>query len=410
MKIVVFPKLQKMNSLTVVIVNYNVKFYLEQCLNSLKRAMEGIDAEIIVVDNDSKDGSVDYLRERFPDVNIIASNRNLGFAKANNIAIMQTESKYVLLLNPDTIVGEGVIRDSLHFMDAHDDAGGLGVRMLRCDGMPAMESRRGLPSPMTAFYKMTGLCDRFPQNRKFGRYYMSYLAWDEPCEIEVISGAYCLLRREALDKVGLLDEDFFMYGEDIDLSYRILKGGYKNWYIPVDILHYKGESTQKSSFKYVHVFYEAMLIFFKKHYRHLGFWISIPIKSAIYMKATLALVNMQAERVRRSLGFSSSYKSNDCEFVFIGSEMMLEKCRILSKSKGIKGTFIEGNNETMPKGHNGIDMIRNKKVVTYVVYDTSSFGYENILKFFSMSPEWNIKIGTFDINSNKIITGEEIFG
>ena len=219
------------HKLTVVIVSYNVKYYLEQCLVSLRRALTGIDAEVYVVDNDSKDDSIGYLAPRFPEVKMIASRHNLGFARANNLAIRSSESEYVLLLNPDTIVGEESIRQSIAFMDAHPKAGAAGVRMLRTDGSDAKESRRGLPTPLTSFYKISGLCERFPNSRRLGRYYMSYLPWDEPNPIEVISGAYCFLRRKALDEVGLLDEDFFMYGEDIDLSYRVLKGGYENWYL-----------------------------------------------------------------------------------------------------------------------------------------------------------------------------------
>ena len=241
--------------ITVVIVSYNVKFYLQQCLDSLLRALQGIESEVFVVDNHSKDGSVDYLSKRFPGVNVIDSPHNLGFARANNLAIRKSHAEYVLLLNPDTVVGESTIRTAIDFMDAHEDAGSLGVRMLDASGKAAQESRRGLPSPMVAFYKMVGLCARFPNSHRFGHYYMSALPWDEPGRIEVVSGAFCLLRKKAIDEVGYLDEDFFMYGEDIDLSYRILKGGYHNYYLPSTILHYKGESTQKSSFRYVHVFY-----------------------------------------------------------------------------------------------------------------------------------------------------------
>lgn len=218
---------------------------------------------MFVVDNHSRDGSVDYLTDRFPSVNIISSNHNLGFARANNIAIRQCSGDYVLLLNPDTIVGENALDEVVAFMDAHPKAGGVGVCMLKVDGTPAMESRRGFPTPLTAFYKMSGLCARFPKSRRFGHYYMGYLPWSSAERIEVISGAFCMVRHEALDKIGLLDEDFFMYGEDIDLSYRLLKGGYENWYVPARILHYKGESTHKSSFAYVHVFYDAMFIFFR---------------------------------------------------------------------------------------------------------------------------------------------------
>ena len=235
--------------ISIIIVSYNVKFYLEQCLLSVRKATEGIEAEVIVVDNRSKDGSVEYLRRRFREVTFVASNHNLGFARANNLAIKRAKGEYVLLLNPDTILGEEVLKESIRFMDCHPNAGGLGVKMLKCDGGAAMESRRGLPSPLTAFYKMCGLCNKYPKSRRFGKYYMSYLPWDEPARIEVISGAYCLMRHTAIDKVGMLDEDFFMYGEDIDLSYRLLKGGFENWYLPVSILHYNGESTHKSSYR-----------------------------------------------------------------------------------------------------------------------------------------------------------------
>ena len=277
-----------MKKLTVVIVNYNVKDYAGQCLCSLRRALAGIDAQVVVVDNHSRDGSVEYLSREFPEVTVIAGRHNLGFARANNLAIADTASEYVLLLNPDTIVGETTLHEALGFMDAHADAGSLGVRMLQADGSDARESRRGLPRPVVAFYKMVGLCSRFPHSRRFARYYMGHLPWDAPACIEVVSGAFCLLRREAIDRVGLLDEDFFMYGEDIDLSYRLLKGGYHNYYLPAKILHYKGESTQHSSFRYVHVFYGAMLIFFRKHYGGMSRLLALPIKTAIYLKASLA--------------------------------------------------------------------------------------------------------------------------
>ena len=303
--------------ISVIIVNYNVKFYLEQCLQSLRCALKGIDSEVYVVDNHSRDGSVEYLRKRFREMKFVASNHNLGFARANNLAIKRSKGEYVLLLNPDTIVGEDSIRKSLAFMEEHPQAGGLGVKMLKCDGNKAMESRRGLPSPLTAFYKMCGLCARYPKSRRFGKYYMSYLSWEKPEKIEVISGAYCLLRHSVLDEIGLLDEDFFMYGEDIDLSYRILKGGYENWYLPVSILHYKGESTHKSSYRYVHVFYEAMLIFFRKHYRHLSFWLSLPIKFAIYIKALFALVNMVAKRISKLLGFFPYKRKKEADYLFL---------------------------------------------------------------------------------------------
>ncbi len=274
---------------SIVIVSYNVCQLVDECLQSVKRAIEGIEGEIFVVDNCSSDGTVETLRPRHPDVCFIANKENVGFARANNQAIRQSDSEYVLLLNPDTVVYEPTIKGTLDFMDAHPEAGGAGVRMLTTEGQPAPESRRAIPTPWVSMLKMLGFTRR---------YYMSHLPWDQPSQIEVISGAYCMLRRKALQQVGLLDEDFFMYGEDIDLSYRLLKGGWQNWYLPYDIIHYKGESTVKSSYRYVHVFYQAMLIFFRKHYGHLSFIIALPIKIAIYFRAFVALVEIMGDRLR----------------------------------------------------------------------------------------------------------------
>ena len=281
---------------SVIIVSYNVRNLLTECIDSVRKALDGLDGQIVVVDNCSKDDTVDYLSKHYPDVRLIINKENVGFAKANNQAIKACMSEYVLLLNPDTVVGEQTILKCIEFMDAHPEAGGAGVRMFTREGVPAPESRRGIPTPWVAMLKMLGFTRR---------YYMSDLPWDKPCQIEVISGAFFMLRKKALDEVGLLDEDFFMYGEDIDLSYRLLKGGWQNWYLPYDIIHYKGGSTQKTSFRYVHVFYQAMLIFFRKHYHHLSFFFSVPIQIAIYIRAFLALIHIQSARLRRFINPSS---------------------------------------------------------------------------------------------------------
>ena len=391
-----------MTKLTVVIVSYNVRDYLCQCLLSVRRALQGVDGQVVVVDNHSHDGTVECLHEQFPEVTVVASNHNLGFARANNIAIRQTESEYVLLLNPDTFVGETTFRDALAFMDQHEKAGGLGVRMLKSDGSNAQESRRGLPTPAVAFYKMSGLCSRFPNSPRFGHYYMGYLPWNEPARIEVISGAFCLLRRKALNEVGLLDEDFFMYGEDIDLSYRLLKGGFENWYLPSKILHYKGESTQKSSFRYVHVFYDAMLIFFRKHYAHASLFFSLPIKAAIYCKAFVELCRMQLQRARQSMGFVSRDKGQPPLYIVYGEHNHLEKCRHLLEGKGLEARFVEGitathQTEQLPKGR-----------TVYAVYDVDAYSFSSILDIFSQQPLRDVNMGTYLPSSNMIITTEEI--
>lgn len=392
--------------LSVIIVSYKVKFYIEQCLHSLMRAVDGIDTEVYIVDNHSEDGSVEYLTQRFPDFNIISSNRNLGFSRANNLAIKQCTGEYVLLLNPDTVLGENVIREVLDFMDAHPKAGGAGVMMLKDTGERAMESRRGVPTPMTAFYKMSGLGTRYPNSRRFGRYYMSFLPWDKPSRIEIMSGAFCMLRHEALDKVGLLDEDYFMYGEDIDLSYRLLMGGYENWYIPAKILHYKGESTHKSSFRYVHVFYDAMLIFLRKHYGHISVFISLPIKIAICFKALLTFVRMQMHSARKVLGMVKPRLRVSTLYVFIGAKQHGETCRLLAKRHGIEMKCVEGSATTLPKGHQSMDFAPYQRV--YATYDTEAYTYEEIFNIFSDAPQTNVVMGTYDPQTNTIITAEEV--
>lgn len=277
--------------LSVVIVNYNVKYFLEQCLHAALKAAEMVDSEIIVVDNDSVDGSCQMVEEKFPEVKLISNRENLGFSKANNQAIRIAKGEYILLLNPDTVVEEDSFLKIVGFMDRTPDAGGLGVKMIDGKGRFLPESKRGLPTPEVAFWKMFGFSKLFPHSRYFGRYHLGYLSNDEIHEVEVLAGAFMLLRTKVLNKIGLLDEDYFMYGEDIDLSYRIMLGGYKNYYFPeTTIIHYKGESTKKGSINYVKVFYNAMIIFAGKHFsKGNARRYAILINLAIYFRALLSL-------------------------------------------------------------------------------------------------------------------------
>lgn len=285
--------------LSVIIVNYNVEFFLEQCLNSVFIALKHVEGEVFVVDNNSIDGSLEMVRKKFPQVKLIANKDNTGFSKANNQALRIAQGTYHLLLNPDTVVEEDTFLKIVQFMDAHPEAGGLGVKMIDGKGNFLPESKRGLPTPRDAFYKIFGLSSLFPKSKRFGRYHLSYLDKDEIHEIEILSGAFMLMRKEALDKVGLLDEAFFMYGEDIDLSYRIVLGGYKNYYYPkTTIIHYKGESTKKSSVNYVFVFYNAMIIFAKKHFSSSNAKLySFLINLAIYFRASVALINRAIKKL-----------------------------------------------------------------------------------------------------------------
>ncbi|WP_197076660.1 glycosyltransferase [Hymenobacter terrenus] len=283
-----------MVKLSVVIVNYNVCYFLEQALLSVRRAVEklGQPVEVFVVDNNSADGSVAMVRARFPEVILIANRDNPGFSKGNNQALRRATGQYQLLLNPDTVVEEDTFRACCDFMDAHPDCGGLGVKMLDGQGQFLPESKRALPTPAVAFYKMFGLASIFPKSRTFGRYHLGFLDKEETHEIEVLSGAFMLLRKAALDQVGLLDEDYFMYGEDIDLSYRLTQGGWKNYYFPgTRIIHYKGESTKRTSVNYVFVFYRAMVIFAEKHFAsdQAGLF-SLLINAAIWLRAGAAVL------------------------------------------------------------------------------------------------------------------------
>ena len=380
--------------ISVVIVNYNVKYYVGQCIDSVRRALQGIDSEIIVVDNHSRDGSVDYL-SKIEGVRIIESGHNLGFSKANNIAIRQSTAEYVLMLNPDTIVAEDAIRMIIDFADSHPQAGGIGVRMHNDWGTTARESRRGLPSPMTSFYKIIGLSKRLPQHRKYGRYYMGWLPWDSPSRIEVVSGACFLVRRKALDEVGLMDEDYFMYGEDIDLSYRLLKGGWENWFVPADIIHYKGESTQKTSFNYVHVFYNAMLIFMRKHYSHLSWLIIWPLQIAVYFIALLALMATLFDRMKKSLGFGGRYKIEFPVLYLEGSNTMKEKCRAIAMRKGLSV----------------IDTLDDcKQNIVVRVFDPSEMSYADIIKHMSESANNRVRLGLYHNDKDIIITQMEVYG
>ena len=260
--------------LSIIIVSYNVRYFLEQCLISTKIAINELNqkygnnsAEILVVDNNSADDSCEMIKHNFPEVKLIENKTNTGFSTANNQAISIANGKYVLLLNPDTFVNSDIFVKVIDFLDTKPQAGGLGVKMIDGFGRFQPESKRGLPTPMTSLFKITGLAKLCKESKIYGRYYMSYLPEDEINEIEILSGAVMFMKKSVLDEIGFLDETFFMYGEDIDLSYRIIKSGYKNYYFPkTNIIHYKGESTKKNSSKYVKAFYGSMIIFAKKHF------------------------------------------------------------------------------------------------------------------------------------------------
>ena len=285
--------------LSVVIVNYNVKYLLEQCLYAVRAASNGMEIEIFVVDNHSTDNSVAYLRPKFPEVMFIENDDNPGFAKANNQAIHQCKGEYILLLNPDTVIGEDCLRNLCHFMDENQQAGAAGVKMLNARGAFLPESKRSFPSPWVSFCKLFGLSNLFPRSPRFAAYSLPYLNPDKQHQVDVLAGAFMFLRHKALKKAGLFDESFFMYGEDIDLSYRIVLGGYRNYYFPERILHYKGESTKTGDKKYLHAFYDAMVIFYKKYYPQSGWFISSLIRLSIFIRKGYAALFERKNKVKK---------------------------------------------------------------------------------------------------------------
>jgi len=253
--------------LSVIIVSYNSIELLENCLFSVQKAMQTIGGEIIIVDNNSNDGSKESLPSKFPGVKFIFNNENLGFAKACNQGSKNSSGDHILFLNPDTVLPGTCLSECITFFKTHPDAGAVGVRMLDDKGKFLKESKRGLPSPSASFYKLFGLTAVFPGSETIAKYYQGHLPENENNPVEVLSGAFMMIKRTVFEKVKGFDETFFMYGEDIDLSLRISQLGYKNYYLgKISITHLKGGSTTYNK-KYVQEFYGAMNLFVKKHYK-----------------------------------------------------------------------------------------------------------------------------------------------
>ena len=254
--------------ITVIIVNYNVKYFLEVCLHSVIRAAKNTAIEIIVVDNNSTDDSCAMVREKFPSVILIENKDNKGFSKANNQGVAIARGEYILFLNPDTVMPEDFFDKTMAYMDAHPKAGALGPRLIDGKGLFAPDAKKSFPSLSVAIFKTTGINKLFSKSPYFNKYYAVHIGERETAPVEVLSGCCMLIRRSAMDEAGgPFDEDYFMYCEDVDLSYRIQKAGYHNIYFPdVDLIHYKGESTRKMTLSYVRIFNEALVTFVKKHY------------------------------------------------------------------------------------------------------------------------------------------------
>ncbi len=281
-----------MIDLSVIIVNYNVKEFLLNSLDSIRKAAQNISIEIIVVDNSSDDGSIEALKDKYPDVILIENKKNVGFGRANNQALEIAKGKYFLLLNPDTIVREDTFEKMISFFETHPQAGIAGCKVLNPDATLQLACRRGFPGPWTSFTKVMGLSSLFPKSKLFARYNLTYLNENETYEVDAVSGAFLMLKKEAYEKIGGFDPQFFMYGEDLDLCYRIQKAGFKVFYFhETEIIHYKGESTKRSSIDETRVFYDAMHLFVKKHFSA-SFIVESILQLAILLRKILAFANV----------------------------------------------------------------------------------------------------------------------
>lgn len=397
--------------LSIIIVNYNVKYFVEQCLRSIY-ASQGInltEVEIFVVDNLSHDGSVEFLKKRFPKpshprLSIIANKRNVGFGRANNQALRRAKGKYILFLNPDTLLTEHTLADILNLAQSQTKLGAVGVKMLHSNGRFAPESRRGVPTPWAAFCKITGLSRLLPKSRIFGRYYMQHLPLDEPNPVDIVSGACMLVPAQALKQVGSFDEQFFMYGEDIDLSYRLLLAGYTNYYSPTTILHYKGESTQKNTYHYVHVFYSAMLIFFRKHFKQTTPLLALPIKCAILCSALLSLTGRQMLNLRNFLFPSLAYPKN--RMLYLGQHH--RAIQQIAEDYGLDIDLLDATQQTHPQGHAGT-MPFNPQDYLHIIYDLQDYSTAKVLEIFENNTRPNIHIGTYSPRTHTIITGSKTY-
>ena len=281
-----------MIDLSIIIVNYNVKDLLENCVNSIFSSVKNLQFEIIIVDNNSYDGSVAHLKKKFSDnscIKIIENKINLGFGKANNIGAREAKGKYLLILNPDTVLQEDTIEKTLDFYKLNPGMGALSCKLIMPNGKLDMACRRSFPTPSVAIYRMLGLSKIFPNNGIFGKYNLTYLDENQTYEVDSICGAFMLMRKDIFDQVKGFDEDYFMYGEDLDICFRIKQAGYKIYYYSgTSVIHFKGESTRKSSISYVNNFYGAMGIFVRKNLKKKFTLMNFIIRLTIFYSASIS--------------------------------------------------------------------------------------------------------------------------
>jgi len=359
--------------LSVIILNYNVRFFLEQCILSVQKALQNIDGEIIVVDNKSSDGSCEMIKTLFPNVILIENQENLGFPKGNNIGVELANGEYICILNPDTVVAEDTFTKILHKKNWHVNTGIIGCKLIDGTGNFLPESKRGIPTPWIAMTKIFGIYKILPKSRFFNQYYAQHLKENQSGAVDVLVGAFMFLKRDLYEKMKGFDEAFFMYGEDIDFSYRVLQSGKVNYYFAdTIIIHYKGESTSKD-LKYLNRFREAMVIFYKKHFKK-----SLIFDFVMKMGAFVFSLIKKNQNKKRT-------KNIDEYIVFSKNNLNLK----LSKKVSVINDFAHFNN----------DISKNIEII----FDTSSFEYKEIIAFMESQNNKNITFKNYFQDSNFMI-------
>ncbi len=386
---------------SIVIVSYNVKHYLEQCLDSLFKALAGLESEVFVVDNASSDGSAEMVQCRYPQAACIANGDNVGFSKANNQALALSTGEYILLLNPDTLVSRESIRDCVEYLESHDDAGSVTVKMISASGAFQIESKRGFPSPQAAFFKLFGLSRMFPKSKLFGAYNLLYLDEDETHRIDILCGAFIMFRKSLMDKVGMLDPAFFMYGEDIDFSYRLTnKTGYANYYLPCPILHYKGESTKKGSIAHVSSFYGSMLVFYEKYYSSAKHWFRAFVKAGVYLHAFCYYILRHARRLMRKKAHDSTGLEGKR---FIAISVNDADASVLSTMASRFGCSLAGvmKYEDALQQLAGIDC-------DYIVFCRETISYDDVISFMNKCKGKGAELGIYSRELKTLVLPENI--
>jgi len=360
-------------------------------------AIEQLDAEVWVVDNASSDNSISYLQSKFPWVKFIANPANAGFGRANNQALKMSSGEYVLFLNPDTLIPENSLTKCIAFLQANRQAGALGIRMIDGSGIFLPESKRSFPSPLTSFYKLAGMSSLFPKSPVFSRYSLAYLNEYKDHEVDVLAGAFMLVKKDIVMELKGFDEAFFMYGEDIDLSYRIQKMGYKNYYFSGStIIHFKGESTQKQSIKYVKMFYRAMSIFVRKHYSgksaylfgsfiHIAIWLRAVASATLqFGKKTKSMLFSQSDNLGKF--FKNNWKSKkQYETIIAGTEEEYEEIKALLAKAGLDKK-IKGRVEIDKKTKNVSEIVLDVKALAEsgeigeIIFCQGNVDYSYIIK------------------------------